>query len=99
MKRFLFLVFLGFIPLMIFLSEHATADQPLPPKLEHAIKQTRMMEYHDDDYDYVVRHPQFFEQTADCTTSTLSFQKVKRQAPLSISESTVCSKNCGWRTT
>lgn len=65
MKRFLFLVFIGFIALMIFMSEYEPADQPLPKKLEHAIKQTHMMEYHDDDYDYVVRHPQFFEQTAD----------------------------------
>ena len=65
MKRFLFLVFIGFIALMIFMSEYEPADQPLPKKLEQAIKQTRMMEYHDDDYDYVVRHPQFFEQTAD----------------------------------
>ena len=24
-----------------------------------------MKEYHDDDYDYVVRYPSFFEQTAD----------------------------------
>ena len=65
MKRFLFLVFIGFIALMIFMSEYEPADQPLPKKLEQAIKQTRMMEYHDDDYDYVVRHPQFFEQAAD----------------------------------
>ena len=65
MKRFLFIVFIGFIALMIFMSEYEPADQPLPKKLEQAIKQTRMMEYHDDDYDYVVRHPQFFEQTAD----------------------------------
>lgn len=59
------MVFIGFIALMIFMSEYEPADQPLPKKLEQAIKQTRMMEYHDDDYDYVVRHPQFFEQTAD----------------------------------
>ena len=65
MKRFLFWVFVGFIALMIFMSEYEPADAPLPLKLEHAIKQARMVEYQDDDYDYVIHYPQFFEQTDD----------------------------------
>jgi len=65
MKRFLFLTLIGFIALMIFMSEYEPANDPLPTKLEHAIKQSRLMEYHDDDYDYTIRYPQFFVQTSD----------------------------------
>ena len=65
MKRLLFLVFIGFIALMIYMSEYEPAGDPLPLKLEHSIKQARMMEYQDDDYDYVIHYPQFFEQTDD----------------------------------
>ena len=66
MKRFLFLSMLIFIVVMIFMSVHEKEDHmPLPQKLEQAIRLTRMKEYHDDDYDYVVRYPSFFEQTAD----------------------------------
>lgn len=65
MKRFLFLALVAFLGGMIFMSEYEPADAPLPQKLEQAIKQTRMIEYQDDDYDYVVRHPQFFEQADD----------------------------------
>ena len=51
---------------MIYVSVHEKEnDQSLPQKLERAIRLTRMKEYHDDDYDYVVRYPSFFEQTAD----------------------------------
>ena len=51
---------------MIYVSVHEKEnDQSLPQKLEQAIRLTRMKEYHDDDYDYVVRYPSFFEQTAD----------------------------------
>ena len=87
MKRFLFLVFIGFIALMIFMSEYEPADQPLPKKLEQAIKQTRMMEYHDDDYDYIVRHPQFFEQTADSL-----MDKVPAASPSGRTASRWCSR-------
>ena len=66
MKRFLFLSMLIFIVVMIFMSVHEKEDHiPLPQKLEQAMRLTRMKEYHDDDYDYVVRYPSFFEQTAD----------------------------------
>ena len=66
MKRFLFLSMLIFIAVMIYVSVHEKEDHtPLPQKLEKAMKLTRMKEYHDDDYDYVVRYPAFFEQTAD----------------------------------
>ena len=51
---------------MIYVSVHEKEnDQSLPQKLEQAIRLTRMKEYHDDDYDYVVRYPAFFEQTPD----------------------------------
>ena len=66
MKRFLFLSMLIFIAVMIYVSVHEKVDHsPLPHKLEQAMRLTRMKEYHDDDYDYVVRYPSFFEQTAD----------------------------------
>jgi len=66
MKRFLFLSMLIFIVVMIFMSVHEKEDHmPLPQKLEQAIRLTRMKEYHDDDYDYMVRYPAFFEQTPD----------------------------------
>ena len=66
MKRFLFLSMLIFIAVMVYVSVHEKEDdQPLPQKLEKAMRLTRMKEYHDDDYDYVVRYPAFFEQTAD----------------------------------
>ena len=66
MKGFLFLSMLIFIVVMIFMSVYEKEDHmPLPQKLEQAIRLTRMKEYHDDDYDYVVRYPAFFEQTPD----------------------------------
>ena len=37
----------------------------VPQKLERAMRLTRMYEYQDDDYDYIVRYPSFFEQTED----------------------------------
>jgi len=37
----------------------------VPQKLERAMRLTRMMEYQDDDYDYTVCYPSFFEQTED----------------------------------
>ena len=40
-------------------------DMPLALKLERAMRLTRMMEYQDDDYDYTIRYPSFFEQTED----------------------------------
>jgi hypothetical protein len=66
MKRFLFFSMLIFIAVMIWVSVHEKEDHiPLPQKLEWAMRLTRMMEYHDDDYDYIVRYPSFFEQTDD----------------------------------
>ena len=65
MKGFLFLSMLIFIAVMIYVSVYKKEDSPLPQKLEQAMRLTRMKEYHDDDYDYVVRYPAFFEQTAD----------------------------------
>ena len=66
MKRFLFLSMLVFIAFMIWVSVHEKEDDmPLPQKLERAMRLTSMMEYQDDDYDYVVRYPSFFEQIDD----------------------------------
>ena len=66
MKRFLFLSMLVFIVIMIGVSFHEKEDDmPLTQKVERAMRLTRMMEYHDADYDYIVRYPSFFEQTDD----------------------------------
>jgi hypothetical protein len=66
MKRFLFLSMLVFIGIMIWVSEHEKEDDmTVPQKLERAMRLTRMYEYQDDDYDYIVRYPSFFEQTDD----------------------------------
>ncbi len=66
MKRYLFLSMLVFIVVMVWVSVYDKEDDlPLSQKLERAIRLTKMKEYHDDDYDYMVRHPSFFEQTPD----------------------------------
>ena len=66
MKRFLFLSMLVFLVFMIWMSVHEKEDNsPLPQKLEKAMRLTKMKEHHDDDYDYSVRYPSFFEQTPD----------------------------------
>ena len=65
MKRFLFLSMLVFIVVMIWVSVHEKEEMPLVQKLERAMEQTRMLEYQDENYDYVVRYPSFFEQTDD----------------------------------
>ena len=66
MKRFLFLSMFVFIVVMIWVSEHENDDDmTVPQKLERAMRLTRMYEYQDDDYDYIVRYPSFFEQTED----------------------------------
>ena len=66
MKRFLFLSILVFIVVMVWVSVYDKEDDlPLSQKLERAMKLTRMNEYQDDDYDYTVRYPSFFEQTPD----------------------------------
>ena len=65
MKRFLFLSMLVFIGVMIWVSVHEKEEMPLVQKLERAMEVTRMLEYQDEDYDYVVRYPSFFEQTDD----------------------------------
>ena len=69
MKRFLFLSMLLFIMLMVWVSVHEKKnDMSLTQKLERAMRLTRMQEYHDDDYDYIVRYPSFFEQSEDSLT-------------------------------
>ena len=66
MKRFLFLVMLVFMAVMIYVSVTEQEDNtPLPQKLEKAMRLARMNEYHDDDYNYNVHYPSFFEQTDD----------------------------------
>jgi hypothetical protein len=55
-----------FMSVMIYVSvRDKEDDQTIPQKLEKAMRLTRMNEYHDDDYDYKVRYPSFFEQTDD----------------------------------
>ncbi len=66
MKRFLFLSMLVFIIIMVWMSVYEKEDHlPLLQKLERAMRLTRMKAYHDDDYDYTVRYPSFFEQAPD----------------------------------
>ena len=66
MKRFLFLLMLAFLAIMAYVSVHEKEDDtPLPQKLERAMRLAQMKEYQDEDYDYVVRYPSFFEQTVD----------------------------------
>ena len=66
MRRFLFLSMLVFITVMAWVSVYEKEDDsPLSQKLERAMSLTRMKAYHDDDYDYTVRYPSFFEQTPD----------------------------------
>ena len=66
MKRFLFLTMLAFIAGMVYVSVHKKEDNTsLPQKMEQAMRLTKMMAYQDDDYDYIVRYPGFFEQTDD----------------------------------
>ena len=57
---------LGFIIVMIIVSIYEHDDnKTIPQKLERAMRLTRMMEYQDDDFDYTIRYPSFFEQTDD----------------------------------
>lgn len=66
MKRFLFLSMLVFMAVMIWLTVYEKGDDmPLPQKLERAMRLTQMMSYSDDDFDYTIRYPAFFEQTDD----------------------------------
>ena len=66
MRKFLFLFVIAFIIVMIVVSLYEKEDDvPLPQKLERAMRLTRMMEYQDDDYEYIIRYPAFFEQTDD----------------------------------
>lgn len=66
MRRFLFVSMLVFITVMAWVSVYEKEDDsPLSQKLERAMSLTRMRVYHDDDYDYTVRYPSFFEQTPD----------------------------------
>ena len=66
MKKFLLFSILAFLAVMIYVSvDKKENNESLPQKLEKAMRLTKMKKYHDDDYDYVVRYPAFFEQTPD----------------------------------
>ena len=66
MKKFLFLSFGAFVALMVYMSNCSGCDdRPLAEKLERAMTLTRMVVYHDDDYDYTIKYPMFFEPTDD----------------------------------
>ena len=66
MKKFLFLAFGAFVVLMVYMSNCAgCVDRPLVEKLERAMLQTRLVAYHDDDYDYTIKYPMFFEPSDD----------------------------------
>jgi len=66
MKRFLFLSVIVFIVIMAIVSLYEREDdKTVPQKLERAMRLTRMMEYQDDDFDYTIHYPSFFEQTDD----------------------------------
>lgn len=66
MRKFLLPLVLGFIIVMIIVSIYEHDDnKTIPQKLERAMRLTRMMEYQDDDFDYTIRYPSFFEQTDD----------------------------------
>ena len=66
MKKFLFLAFGAFVVLMVYMSNCAgCVERPLAEKLERAILQTRLLTYHDDDYDYTIKYPMFFEPSDD----------------------------------
>lgn len=65
MRKFLLLLVLGFIIVMAILSVYRQDDKPLSEKLERAMRLAQMNEYCDDDYDYTIRYPKFFEQTDD----------------------------------
>ncbi|MBQ6916454.1 MAG: hypothetical protein IJQ64_01445, partial [Prevotella sp.] len=66
MKKFLFLAFGAFVVLMVYMSNCAgCVDRPLVEQLERAMLQTRLVAYHDDDYDYTIKYPMFFEPSDD----------------------------------
>lgn len=66
MKRCLFLAFSVFLGLMVYMSEYHRNDQHSWPQiLERAMALTPMQEYHDDDYDYTLRYPAFFQRDDD----------------------------------
>ena len=66
MRKFLLLLVFGFITVMAFLSVYKCEDnKTVPEKLERAMRLAQMNEYSDDDYDYTLRYPKFFEQTDD----------------------------------
>ena len=58
MRRFLFLAFGAFVIFMVYMSNCGGCnDRPLAEKLERAMTQTRLVTYHDDDYDYTIKYP------------------------------------------
>lgn len=65
MRKLLLPLVLGFIIVMAILSVYRQDDKPLSEKLERAMRLTQMMAYQDDDYDYTIQYPKFFEQTDD----------------------------------
>ena len=81
MKRFLFLSMLVFIVAMVWVSVYDKEDDlSLSQKLERAMRLTRMKEYLNDDYDYTVRYPSFFEQTPDSPDSLTLEQAMTKYA-------------------
>ena len=53
---------LVFIAVMAWLTVYEKEDDTsLPQKLERAMRLTQMMSYQDDDFDYTIHYPAFFE--------------------------------------
>lgn len=59
------LTMFAFLVIMAFVSFYQKEEKPLLEKLEQAMRLTRMKEYRNHDYQYVIRYPAFFEQTSD----------------------------------
>ena len=101
MKRFLFLTMLAFIAGMVYVSVHKKEDNTsLPQKMEQAMRLTKMMAYQDDDYDYIVRYPGFFEQTDDSSLNRRTIRSWKKAVAVSASGETTLrlSKRLLWKT-
>ena len=66
MKRFLFISMAIFMGLTAYMSSfHRVVNLSWPQKFERAMALTPMGEYHDDDYDYTIRYPAFFQRSDD----------------------------------
>ena len=66
MKRFLFISLTIFMGLTAYMSSfHRVVNLTWHQKFERAMALTPMGEYHDDDYDYTIRYPAFFQRSDD----------------------------------